>query len=217
VEDVSAVRVIIADDHALTRLGVRAALEGQGFELVGEAGDATEAVAVAVREHPDVALLDIHMPGDGIKAARRIATAVPTAAVVMLTVSAADEDLLDAFRAGAVGYLPKDMDFSRLPDALRGVLSGQAAVPREYMARVLHHLRETGRTARIPIRGHLGVTFTSREAEVAQLLRERLTTVQMAERLFVSQATVRSHIGAILRKLGVQSRDEAVGLLEGER
>ena len=209
--------VVIADDHALTRAGIQTVLEGAGFAVVGEAGDATEAVAVAVRERPDVVLLDVHMPGNGIRAARRITKELPDVAVVMVTVSGADEDLLDAFRAGAVGYLPKDMDLTRLPDALRGVLAGQAAVPREFVARVLNHLRETGRTQRIAVAGRPGVTLTSREVEVADLLREKLTTSQMAQRLFVSPATVRSHLSAILRKLGVESREEAVALLKQAR
>ncbi len=208
-------RVVIADDHAPTRSGVRTALEHGGFEVVGEARDATAAVEIARRERPDVCLLDIHMPGSGIAAATRITDELPETAVVMLTVSRNDDDLFEALRAGASGYLLKDTNPARLPHALRGVLSGEAALPRTLVARLIDEFRDRGRYRRVPALGTRGALLTSREWEVLELLREGLTTKQIAERLFLSPATIRSHVAAILRKLKVPDRAAAIRLLDG--
>ena len=208
------VKVVIADDHAPTRSGVRTALEHGGFEIVGEARDATAVVEIARRERPDVCLLDIHMPGSGIAAATRITDELPDTAVVMLTVSRNDDDLFDALRAGASGYLLKDTDPGRLPHALRGVLSGEAALPRTLVARLIDEFRDRGRYKRVPMLGARGAMLTSREWEVLELLREGLSTKEIAERLFLSPATIRSHVAAILRKLRVPDRAAAIRLLE---
>jgi DNA-binding NarL/FixJ family response regulator len=193
---------------------VKAALERAGFEVVAEEPDAAGAIASAARERPDVVLLDIHMPGNGISAAADITHANPDVAVVMLTVSRDDSDLFDALRAGALGYLLKDTDPDRLPHALRGVLDGEAALPRALVARVVDEFRERGRRRRLPLIKQKGVELTSREWEVLELLREDLTTAEIAERLFISQVTVRSHIAAVLRKLRVPDRKAALKLLE---
>jgi len=206
--------VILADDHAPTRAGVKAALERAGFVVLAEAADADGAVGAAEREKPDVCLLDIHMPGNGISAAARITHADPDAAVVMLTVSRDDNDLFDALRAGALGYLLKDTDPDRLPHALRGVLEGEAALPRALVARVVDEFRERGRRRRLPLAKTKGVELTSREWEVLELMRDNLTTAEIAERLFISQVTVRSHISALLKKLRVPDRKAALKLLE---
>jgi DNA-binding NarL/FixJ family response regulator len=208
------IRVVIADDHAPTRSGVRTSLEHGGFEIVGEAGDATAAVDIARRRRPDVCLLDIHMPGSGIAAATRITDELPDTAVVMLTVSRNDDDLFDALRAGASGYLLKDTDPARLPFALRGVLSGEAALPRTLVARLIDEFRDRGRYKRVPMLGARGAMLTSREWEVLELLREGLSTKEIAERLFLAPATIRSHVAAILRKLRVPDRAAAIRMLE---
>jgi DNA-binding NarL/FixJ family response regulator len=205
---------VLADDHAATRAGVKAALERAGFEVVAEEADAAGAVAAAQRETPEVVLLDIHMPGNGISAAADITQAQPDVAVVMLTVSRDDNDLFDALRAGALGYLLKDTDPDRLPHALRGVLAGEAALPRALVARVVDEFRERGRRRRLPLVRQKGVELTSREWEVLELMREDLSTAEIAERLFISQVTVRSHIAAVLRKLRVPDRKAALKLLE---
>ena len=135
-------RVLIADDHAPTRDDVRRALEADGrLEVCASVGHAAAAVQAAVRERPDVCLLDIRMPGSGLAAAWEIAGRLPQAKLVMLTVSDEDEDIFAALRAGAAGYLPKTMNFKRLPDALFGVCSGEAAMPRTLVARVLEAFR----------------------------------------------------------------------------
>jgi DNA-binding NarL/FixJ family response regulator len=122
-------RVLIADDHPPTRAGVRLALERAGFIICAEAWTAARAVELAMQEQPDVCLLDVHMPGGGIAAAGAIAERVPATSIVMLTVSQEDEDLFNALRAGASGYLLKTTDPGRLPHALEGVLRGEAALP----------------------------------------------------------------------------------------
>ncbi len=208
------VRVLIADDHPPTRAGVRAALEHAGFVVVAEVRDATSAVAAALEERPDVCLLDIHMPGSGIAAAEQITDELPDTAVVMLTVSRNDDDLFDSLRAGASGYLLKDTDPARLPNALHGVLDGEAALPRTLVARLIDEFRDRGRYKRVPALEGRGAMLTSREWEVLELLREGLSTREMAERLFLSQATIRSHVAAILKKLKVPDRAAAVRLFE---
>ena len=123
------IRVLIADDHPPTRAGVRLALERDTFKVCAEAADGPTAVAAARRERPDVCLLDINMPGDGIKAAEEISRELPETAVVMLTVSRSDSDLFDALRVGASGYLLKDIDPARLPLALQGCARGRGSAP----------------------------------------------------------------------------------------
>jgi DNA-binding NarL/FixJ family response regulator len=201
-------RVVIADDHPPTRAGVRMSLEESGFEVCAEASNAAAAFDACVDFHPDVALLDIHMPGNGITAANRIAAALPDTAVVMLTVSRDDADLFEALRAGARGYLLKDIDPARLGPALEGVLAGEAALPRNLVTRLMEEFRgRDGRPSRA--QGPLA-TLTSREWDTLELMRQGLTTAEIAERLFVSPVTVRTHVAAVLRKLQVSDRKSAI-------
>jgi DNA-binding NarL/FixJ family response regulator len=206
-------RVLIADDHPPTRVGVRSALEAGGFAVVAEVATGPAAVAAALELAPDICLLDIHMPGGGIVAADRITQLVPSAAVVMLTVSRDDRDLFDALRAGAVGYLLKDMDPDRLPLALQGVLAGEAALPRNLVARLMDEFRgrDSHRLLRRP--APTDARLTAREWEVLDCMREGLRTAEIATRLFVSSVTVRTHISAIMRKLKVSDRETAVRML----
>jgi DNA-binding NarL/FixJ family response regulator len=207
-------RVLIADDHPPTRAGVKVALERDGFVVCAQAADARAAIDAARRERPDVCLLDIHMPGDGIYAAETISRELPEAVVVMLTVSRTDSDLFNALRAGASGYLLKDIDPARLPLALRGVLEGEAALPRHLVALLIEEFRERKRRRRIPVVGRRGVELTDREWEVLEAMKQGLTTDEIARRLFISPVTVRTHVSAILRKLHVPTREAALELLE---
>lgn len=207
-------RVLIADDHPPTRAGVRAALERDNFDVCAEASDARSAIEAARAERPDVCLLDIHMPGNGIHAAETISRDLPEAAVVMLTVSRTDADLFNALRAGASGYLLKDTDPVRLPLALRGVLEGEAALPRRLVALLIEEFRERKRRRRIPLVGRRGVELTDREWEVLESMKQGLTTEEIATRLFISPVTVRTHVSAILRKLHVATREAALELLD---
>jgi len=207
--------VLVADDHPPTRAGVRLALENGGFSVCAEVGDAAAAVEAAVRLRPNICLLDIHMPGNGIAAADEIGRRVPEAAVVMLTVSQGDDDLFDALEAGAIGYLLKDTSPGRLPDALRAVLRGEAALPPHLVTKVVAEFRQRRRRRRVPLPGRKPVDLTDREREVLAMMRDGLTTAQIAERLFVAPVTVRTHVAAILRKLRVPNRRAAVELLQG--
>lgn len=206
--------MLLADDHPPTRAGVRGALEGHGFRVVAEVGTADAAVETALRERPDVCLLDINMPGNGIAAAAGIASELPDAAIVMLTVSRDDSDLFDALRAGASGYLLKDTDPARLPHALRGVLEGEAALPRTLVARVIDEFQARSKRRRLAFAKKRGVELTEREWEVLELLHQKLSTAEIANRLGVSRVTVRSHIAAILKKLRVPDREAALKLLD---
>jgi DNA-binding NarL/FixJ family response regulator len=207
------IRVLIADDHPPTRRDIREALEqDERFEVCAEVADAAAAVRLAVSNRPNVCLLDIRMPGGGIAAAWEITARVPTTHVVMLTVSDSDGDLFGALRAGASGYLLKDIDPRRLPHAVSDVVLGQAAIPRHLAARLIRQFRDHGPRRRAPTAGP--APLTSREWEVLDLLRQGLTTAAIAHQLSVSQATVRSHVSGVLRKLRVPDRESALRLIE---
>lgn len=209
------VRVLIADDHPPTRAGVRRVLESEGFEVCAEESTGAAAVEAALRERPDVCLLDIRMPdGGGVAAAAAICRRLPETNIVMLTVSRDDADLFDALRAGAQGYLLKDIERTRLPTALRSVLAGEAQLPPALVARVLEEFRDRQEHRRALLRERPAVQLRRREWEVLELLRDGLTTPEIAQRLFVAEVTVRSHVSAILRKLRVPDRAAAVRLLD---
>jgi DNA-binding NarL/FixJ family response regulator len=194
---------------------VRLALEEHGFEICAEAADAAGAVAEARETRPDLCLLDIRMPGNGISAAAAIATDVPESAIVMLTVSRDDDDLFAALRCGASGYLLKDVDPSQLRDALIAVVRGEATLSGTLVARVIDEFREREDFGRMPrLRRRRGAQLTAREWLVLELLRDGLTTAEIAEQLFVESVTVRGHIASIMRKLRVRSRAEAIRLLD---
>ena len=204
-------RILIADDHAPTRDDVRMVLEADGrFEVCAAVGHAAAAVQAAVREWPDICLLDIRMPGSGLAAAWEIAGRLPEAKLVMLTVSDDDTDLFLALRAGAAGYLLKTMSFRRLPDALWGACSGEAAMPRTLVARVLEsfHGREP-RRRRLAVGMGAKPRLTSREWEVLELLAQGCSTAQIAAKLVLSASAVRVHIASIVHKLEVTDRSAA--------
>jgi two-component system nitrate/nitrite response regulator NarL len=208
-------RVVIADDHPPTRAGVREALEQHSCIVVAEATTAEEAVAAARENRPDVCVLDIHMPGSGIVAAAEITHTLPDVAVVMLTASGDDEDLFASLRAGASGYLLKDMDPKRLAPALRGVLAGEAVLPRWLVLKVVDQLRATPRRRIALPNRPTAAQLTEREAQVLDLMGRGLSTEEIAGRLFLAQVTVRTHIAAILRKLCVPDRKAAIRLARG--
>jgi len=196
--------VVLADDHPAIRLGVRMALMADGMRVLAEAADRDGAVEAVLRERPDVCVLDLYMPGGGIEAAETIAAKAPGTAVVMLTVSDSTEHLLGALRAGARGYLPKDMAPERLAAALRGVLAGEPALPRALVGPVLDKLRNGPESAS----GVVGLT--PREVEIMRMLRSGLRTAEIGRSLELSPVTVRRHISAAVGKLGVANREEAM-------
>lgn len=202
-------RVLIADDHAPTREDVRAALgEDVRFSVCAEASDAAGAVAAAVRERPDLCLLDVRMPGGGVGAAWEISARLPEAKIVMLTVSTDDRDLFASLRAGASGYLLKDIDPARLPHALADVAQGEAALPRTLVAHVIREFRERTARRRSLVAEAPQSRLTSREWEILDLLRQGLTTSEIARRLVLSPVTVRTHVNSVLKKLRVRDRAE---------
>ncbi len=200
------IRVLVADDHPPTRADVVAALEqDERFSVIAEVPDAPAAVQAALHERPDICLLGIRMPGNGISAAREITSRLPGTRVVMLTISHDQDDLLNALRAGAAGYLPKDIDPARLPHALHAVYRGEAAIPRALVTRLVSEFRDHGSRRRTVV-SETGHDLTSREWEVLALLRRGLSTAEIADRLVVSRVTVRTHVAALLKKLDLPDR-----------
>jgi NarL family two-component system response regulator LiaR len=206
-----ALRTIIADDDPLVRRMVRDILQAAGIVVVAEARDGREAVELTLYYRPDVVLMDVIMPKlDGIMATSRIVENLPEQAVVLLT-RAGDDDLgVLGLRAGAMGFLHKDMELDSLPRVLRGVAAGEAAVSRAMTKQLIQHMRgaHDEEHGLVPIRSRL----TAREWEVLDLLCDDATTSDIADALVLSQETVRSHVKNILRKLDVRSRQEAVAL-----
>jgi DNA-binding NarL/FixJ family response regulator len=208
-------RILVADDHAPTRTDIRRTLDGDTrFEVCAEVADAAGAVQAALREGPDVCLLDLRMPGGGLPTIWEIGARLPQTKIVILTVSDDDADLFAALRAGVDGYLLKTMDFRRLPDALHGVCSGEAAMQRTLVARVLEHVRRREPRWRQPLGGGGSPRWrlTSREWEVLELLAQGRSTAEIAGRLVLSSSAVRVHVASIVRKLGVPDRAAAVEL-----
>ncbi|MDH2444364.1 response regulator transcription factor [Amnibacterium sp. CER49] len=207
------IRVLVADDHAGLRRRVADVLVAGGLEVVGEAASADAAVEAAERLKPDVALLDIHMPGSGIQAARRISESLPDTVVVMLTQSEDDADLFDSLRAGAAGYVLKAGNAAALPAALRRAVGGEAAIAPSLVTRVLGEFRnpKQGLFAR---RSPAGAKLSAREWEIMSMLADGRSTDEVAKTLFVSPTTVRVHVSTVLRKLQVKDRASAIQLLK---
>jgi two-component system nitrate/nitrite response regulator NarL len=204
-----ALRVLLVDDHILFRTGVKAVLASRSdMEVVGEAGDGLEALALARETMPDVILMDIKMPGmGGLEATRRIKQELPYVKVFMLTVSDSDEHLFEAIKSGAQGYLTKDLKAWQLFDALEGVARGEAAFSGIIAAKILSEFRKPGRGAE----GELAATepLTDREREVLQLLAEGKSNQEIAEGLVISESTVKNHLRNILGKLHLRNRIQA--------
>jgi DNA-binding NarL/FixJ family response regulator len=207
-------RVLLAEADTPTRMGLRVALSRPAFEVVAEATERSAAIEAALREHPDVALVAADLPGGGIDATRTIATRTTATRIIVLTAREDGAELVAAVLAGACGYLRKDMSGARLPRAVEGVLAGEAAVPRGYTEHLLEALRgRHRRRGRIP--AHMRDSVTDRQWEILNLLAEGTSTGEMARRLGISEVTARRHISAVLPKLGLTSRADAVELMRG--
>jgi NarL family two-component system response regulator LiaR len=212
------IRVLLADDHAVVREGLRAFLELQdGIAVVGEAADGEEAVRAARRLTPDVVLMDLVMPRlDGVGAMRELRREVPAARVIVLTSFADDDRLLPAIRAGAAGYLLKNVDPGELARAVRAAHDGQALLDPSVAARLVEEL--AGPAGEPP-----GDALTPREREVLALIARGLSNKRIARELGVSEKTVKAHVGHVLAKLGVSDRTQAAvlavrsGLADGPR
>jgi len=206
------VRVLIADDHAGVRQRIRQTLTAAGFDVTAEVATAPDAASAAIAERPDLVLLDVHMPGNGIQAARRITAEAPDVTVIMLTQSAEDEDLFDSLRAGAAGYVLKSTDPAALPGALRRALAGEAAISPGLVGRVLDEFRNP-RQRLFARRSPAAAKLSAREWEVMSMLADGRTTDEVAKALFLSPTTVRVHVSTVLRKLAVKDRESAIRLL----
>ena len=209
-------RILIVDDHPLTRSALGSLLGANGFDVVGEAADGRAAIDAARTLQPDLVLLDLTMPElDGISALPLLRAAAPMCDVVVLTASESDDYLLDSIRAGAAGYLLKSEPPDRIVAFLHGVANGEAALSGVAARRLLEQVRDGGRGPRVP--DDVAQALSARELEVLLLLDEHLGTEQIAKRLFISEHTVRSHVKSLLAKLNVSSRREALELLNARR
>jgi len=203
-------RVLVVDDHPLTRDALSSLLVQGGFDVVGEAADGAEALELAELHQPDLVLLDLSMPGvGGLAALPQLRTAAPCCEVVVLTASGTEENLLAAVRGGAAGYLLKSESPDRIVTFLRGVAQGEAALSGQVARRLLDQVR-TGAHLDGGIPDSIAELLSARELEVLLLLDDHLATDEIATRLFISEHTVRSHVKSLLRKLGVSSRREAL-------
>jgi DNA-binding NarL/FixJ family response regulator len=210
-------RVLIVDDHPLTREALATLLAGNDFDVVGQASDGQEAIELAGRLRPQVILLDLSMPGlDGLSALPGLRSAVPDAEVIVLTASGTEDNLLAAIRAGAAGYLLKSEPPDKIVSFLRGVVRGEAALSGEVARSLLDQVRDGGyRNGGVP--DDIAGALSAREVEVLLLLDEHLGTDEIAARLYISEHTVRSHVKSLLRKLNVSSRREALDALATAR
>ena len=211
-----ATRILIVDDHPLTRDALAGLLEQSGFDVIGQAGDGREAIESAQRLQPELVLLDLSMPElDGLAALPRLREAAPECEVVVLTASGTEDNLLAAIRGGAAGYLLKTESPERIVEFLNGVAEGEAALSGAIARRLLEQVREG--TAHSGVPDSIAQAVSARELEVLLLLDEHLATDEIAKRLFISEHTVRSHVKSLLRKLEVTSRRQALEALAQAR
>lgn len=196
---------MLADDHKMLREGLRRSMAERGFDVVGEARDGGEAVDLAAALRPDVILMDVSMPDiDGVEATRQIKERYPDIRIVMLTMHADQDVLADAIRAGANGYLVKDCSTDEIASAIETVAGGETALSPRLAASMLAEVRRQENeadTTRI---------ITKREEEVLQHIADGCSTPEVAEKLFISQKTVKNHLASIYQKLDARDRTQAV-------
>jgi two-component system NarL family response regulator len=205
------IRVLVVDDHALFRRGLQMVLgQEEDIEVVGEAGDGTEAVVMATEMAPDIVLMDVRMPRrGGIDATLAIKESVPSAKIVMLTISDEEADLYEAIKAGAMGYLLKEISIDEVAGAIRAVHGGQSLISPSMASKLLTEfasmIKKTDDRPQLPT-----PRLTEREMEVLRLVAKGLNNRDIAKQLFISENTVKNHIRNILEKLQLHSRMEAV-------
>ncbi|HVA61329.1 MAG TPA: response regulator transcription factor [Mycobacteriales bacterium] len=205
------IRVLVVDDHALFRRGLEMVLEQEpDIDVVGEASDGAEAVAKAMDTTPDIVLMDVRMPRrGGIDACMSIKDAVPSAKIIMLTISDEEADLYDAIKAGAMGYLLKEISIEEVATAIRAVHGGQSLISPSMASKLLSEfasmIKRSDERPQLP-----APRLTEREMEVLRLVAKGLNNRDIAKQLFISENTVKNHIRNILEKLQLHSRMEAV-------
>ena len=205
----TAVRVLLVDDHALFRKGIASMLAAErGFDVVGEAGDGLEALERARELMPDVILMDIFMPGvNGLEATRRIKEALPYVKIVMLTVSEEDQNLFEAIKRGAQGYLLKKIEPQELFAMLKGVVQGDAPISRATAAKILREFAHQSRRA--DATPSPGENLSPREKEVLELITHGRSNKEIAAALAIAENTVKNHLNNILEKLHLENRVQA--------
>lgn len=200
------IRLMLADDHRMLREGLRRSMSDQGFDVVGEARDGDEAIGLAEDLQPDVILMDVTMPEvDGVEATRQIKQLMPQVRIVMLTMHADQEVLAAAIRAGASGYLVKDCSTEEIATAVRMAAEGETALSPQLAASMLDEVRKLDQPQTEEER-----LVTKREEEVLQLIADGCSTTEVAERLYISQKTVKNHLASIYQKLDARDRTQAV-------
>jgi DNA-binding NarL/FixJ family response regulator len=201
-------RVLLVDDHDLFRTAIRTLLEEQGLQVVGEADNGSSALQLTSELAPDVIIMDLKMPGlTGVETTRQISGIAPLTRVVVLTISADDEDVVSAVMAGACGYLLKDASVDQLIAGIRGAARGESLISPQIAAKLLQHLRSrsTDEAAAATIRAEL----SDRELEVLRLIANGKDNAEIARELFISPKTVKNHISNILMKLQIHNRIQA--------
>lgn len=206
-------RVLVACGDSPTRHGIRIALEEQGVSVCAGVATAAELLEAVPRLEPDFCLVDVDLPGGGLAAIAELRAWRSHPAVVLLAAQVNEDDFLKAMRLGAHGYLPKSISPNRLPAVVRAVLLGEPAIPRSLVAVLMNRLRTGEGRRHLMTPDGRGIDLSGREWEVLEAMREGLSTREIASRLVISEVTVRRHIGAVLRKLQVHSRREALELL----
>lgn len=201
------IRLMLADDHRMLREGLRRSMIEEGFEVVGEAQDGVEAVELAETLIPDVILMDVSMPNcDGVEACRQVKSRGGSSKIVMLTMHADKEVLTNAIRAGATGYLVKDCSTQEIADAVRMAAAGDTVLSPQLARSMLEEVRRLDERAN----SEEDRTVTKREEEVLQLIADGCSTPEVAERLYISQKTVKNHLASIYQKLDARDRTQAV-------
>ncbi len=203
--DPAVIRLMLADDHRMLREGLRRSMSERGFDVVGEARDGAEAVDLAAALRPDVILMDVTMPElDGVEATRQIKARQPEVRIVMLTMHADQDVLAEAIRSGANGYLVKDCSTDEIASAIESVAGGETALSPRLAASMLAEVR------RQDSKSENERVITKREEEVLQLIADGCSTPEVAERLYISQKTVKNHLASIYQKLDARDRTQAV-------
>jgi two-component system nitrate/nitrite response regulator NarL len=204
-------RLLLADDHTLFRQGLRRLLaDHPRLVVVGEAGSADEVLRQARALRPDIVLMDVHMPGSGIEATRQLRAELPEIHVLVLTISEDEEDLRAALLAGANGYLLKSSDFDQLLTSLDRLAAGHAAASPEILTKLVQQLRQDeAPAAPARRRGEARRELSEREREILALIAQGASNRQIAQQLYLSENTVRTHLAHILEKLGLENRVQA--------
>jgi DNA-binding NarL/FixJ family response regulator len=208
-----AAKVVIAANGVATLAGIRLALETAGVEVCAEVRSVEKLVEAVARFEPDVCLLDFDLEGGGIRAAAELTARSSTLPVVFLSAEPSEEEFLEAMRVGAAGYVPHTIVPARLPKVVRAVMNGEPAIPRSYVMPLIDEYRRRPNRRNLVIPNGAGVELTSREWQVLDFVRAGLSTREIAGRLLISEVTVRRHISAVLKKMQVESRAEALKLL----